>query len=167
VSKPVTTVLILVVAMVSTIGTGIPYASPELTMGETLYVPIYSHIYGGPRSRPINVAATLSIRNTDQTGSITVTSVKYYDSTGKFIKDYSDQKVTVDPLGTIHFMVEEFDTSGGSGANFIVAWKSAKRVNSPIIQAVHVSTRSGQGISFITSGKIIQPHEDRTSKSTQ
>jgi hypothetical protein len=36
-----------------------------LSTGQTVYVPIYSHIYSGLKGRPFNLAATLSIRNTD------------------------------------------------------------------------------------------------------
>jgi hypothetical protein len=40
-------------------------SSMVLSAGQTVYVPIYSHIYSGLKGRPFNLAATLSIRNTD------------------------------------------------------------------------------------------------------
>lgn len=57
--------------------------------GQTVYVPIYSHIYSGDREHiPFLLAATLSIRNTDPDQPITVTAIDYYDSDGKLLKKY-------------------------------------------------------------------------------
>ena len=55
--------------------------------GQTVYVPIYSHIYSGLKGRPFNLAATLSIRNTDPQHPIRLVSVKFYDSEGKLVKE--------------------------------------------------------------------------------
>ena len=56
-------------------------------MGQTVYVPIYSHIYHyNSQEQVMNLSATLSIRNTDLTNSIIITSVRYYDSDGKLIR---------------------------------------------------------------------------------
>ncbi|MDD2321479.1 MAG: DUF3124 domain-containing protein, partial [Geobacteraceae bacterium] len=35
-----------------------------LSKGNTLYVPVYSLVYTGDRAVPVNLASTLSIRNT-------------------------------------------------------------------------------------------------------
>ncbi|MBU2627056.1 MAG: DUF3124 domain-containing protein, partial [Proteobacteria bacterium] len=37
----------------------------ELSYGQTIYVPAYSHIYIGDRERPFLLTVTLSIRNID------------------------------------------------------------------------------------------------------
>ena len=124
--------------------------------GQAVYVPIYSHIYGGPKSRPLNLTVTLSIRNTDSSNSINVSDIDYYDSDGKLIKKYINGPITLKPMASKRFIVEELDTSGGSGANFIVTWKVDKKVSPPIVQAVHIGTGSGQGISFITFGRTIK-----------
>ena len=47
----------------------------KLSDGQTVYVPIYSHIYSGIKARPFDLAATLSIRNTDPTHAITLVAV--------------------------------------------------------------------------------------------
>lgn len=133
-------------------------AAQELSKGQVLYVSIYSHIYGGPKSRPMDLTATVSLRNTDSASAITILSLKYYDSKGKLIKDYLTKPVHLGPLATTHFIVEEKDRTGGSGANFIVKWKSETEVNPPVIEAVHIGTRSGQGISFLTTGRVIKDH---------
>jgi len=43
----------------------------------------------------------------------------------------------------------------GSGANFLVKWKSQTKVNPPLIEGVMIGTRSGQGISFVSRGQVI------------
>ncbi|MBT8364361.1 MAG: DUF3124 domain-containing protein, partial [Deltaproteobacteria bacterium] len=48
----------------------------------------------------------------------------------------------------------EDDKAGGSGANFIVVWKSESQVNPPIIEGVMIGTHSGQGISFVSRGQV-------------
>ena len=74
---------------------GISAEDIKLSSGQTVYVPIYSHIYSGVKGRPFDLAATLSIRNTNLLESITLVSVKYYDSDGKMVEDYFYQyKIT-------------------------------------------------------------------------
>ena len=42
-----------------------------------------------------------------------------------------------------------------NGANFLVKWKSPTKVNPPLIEGVMIGTRSGQGISFVSRGQVI------------
>jgi len=63
------------------------------------------------------------------------------------------------PLVSKRYIIPEGDKTGGSGANFIVVWKSDQKVNPPIIEAVMIGTHSGQGISFASRGQVIK--EDR------
>ncbi len=135
---------------------GTPATAEELSKGQTVYVSIYSHIYGGPKSRPMDLTAMVSLRNTDSTSPIIVTSLKYYNSAGTLVKDYLTKPVTLGPLATARYIVEERDQTGGSGANFIVKWKSDNEVNPPVVEAVHIGTRSGQGISFLTTGRVVK-----------
>ena len=131
----------------------------ELSAGQTVYVPIYSHIYSGVKGRPFDLAATLSIRNTNPKNSITLVSVKYYDSDGKLVEDYLKKPKQLNALVSTRYIITEADKAGGSGANFIVVWKSDQEVNPPIIEAVMIGTHSGQGISFLSRGRVIK--EDR------
>ena len=128
----------------------------QLSTGQTVYVPIYSHIYSGIKARPFYLAATLSIRNTNLQSSIIIVSVKYYDTAGKLIKDYLDGPVELNALASTRYIIREDDKTGGSGANFIVIWQSEKRVNPPIIESVMIGTHSGQGISFVSHGQVIK-----------
>jgi len=55
----------------------------------------------------------------------------------------------------LRYIIPERDKSGGSGANFIVAWKSKTPVNPPIIESIMIGTQSQQGISFTSRGRVI------------
>jgi hypothetical protein len=137
-------------------GMGSTASDPPKSLGQTVYVPIYSNIYAGPRSQPVLLTATLSIRNTGQAHPIVVESIKYYDSSGQLLKDYLKTPLRLGPLGSTYVVVDEHDESGGPGAKFIVTWKSDRPVNVPVIQGIMVTTRSGQGISFSTDGHVIK-----------
>lgn len=145
--------LFLVFLMAST-----SYAGPgiDVSRGQKVYVPVYSHIYAGPRSRPLNLTVTLSIRNTDPDHSISVSKAHYYGSHGKLLKKYVTTPVRLLPLSSTRYIIEESDTSGGSGASFVVTWNAKREVCVPIVEAVMITTRSKQGISFVTRGKVIK-----------
>jgi hypothetical protein len=135
---------------------GIAQESAILSKGQTVYIPVYSHIYTGNRERPFNLAVTLSIRNTDPANAISIEAVDYYDSTGKLIKRYLDKASPLNKLASIRYVVKEKDKSGGSGANFIVTWQAAQQVNTPIIEAVMIGAQSQQGISFTSRGRVLK-----------
>ena len=135
---------------------GISAEDIKLSTGQTVYVPIYSHIYSGVKGRPFDLAATLSIRNTNPKNSITLDSVKYYDTDGKLVKDYLKKPLQLNALVSTRYIIAEDDKAGGSGANFMVVWKSEQKVNQPIIEAVMIGTHSGQGISFLSRGQVIK-----------
>jgi hypothetical protein len=127
----------------------------ELSKGQTVYVPVYSNVFTGPKALTFNLAVMLSIRNIDLYNPITVISVEYYDNDGKLLKKYIDKPLKLEHLASNHIFIKESDESGGFGANFIVRWKSSKEINSPIIESVMIGARSGQGISFISQGQVI------------
>jgi hypothetical protein len=134
------------------------HAGPDINLssGQTVYVPIYSHIYSGIKARPFDLAAILSIRNTNLKSSLKIVSVKYYDSQGKLVRDYLEAPINLNALASTRYIITEDDKAGGSGANFIVVWKSEQRINPPIIEGVMIGTRSGQGISFVSRGQVIK-----------
>lgn len=123
--------------------------------GQTLYVPVYSHVLQGERSRPFNLTATLSVRNADPSNSITVLSADYHDSKGKLIRRYVKDPIRLDPLASTEFIVKESDTSGGLGASFLVRWKSDKQVVAPVVESVMIGTAAAQGISFVEGARVI------------
>ena len=128
----------------------------QLSMGQTVYVSIYSHIYSGLKARPFDLAAILSIRNTDMNQAVTIVSAKYYDTAGKLLKEYLNEPLQLKSLASTRYIIKEGDKTGGSGANFNVKWKSEEKVNPPIIEAVMIGTHSGQGISFVSRGQVLK-----------
>jgi hypothetical protein len=127
-------------------------AELRMSQGQTIYVPVYSHIYSGDRERPVYLAVTVSIRNTDPDQSIRVLSVDYFDSKGRRLQRYLDNPITLAPMATTRFVVKESDKTGGSGANFIVRWQSSAPVNPPLTESIMISTASQLGISFVSRG---------------
>ncbi|MGM0786544.1 MAG: DUF3124 domain-containing protein [Thermodesulfobacteriota bacterium] len=127
----------------------------ELSRGQTIYVPAYSHIYSGNREKPFLLTVTLSIRNIDAKRQIQVTKIGYYATKGKLLKNYLDDPVILQPLESIRHVVSQNDSSGGSGANFIVRWQSKKPVNPPIVETIMIGTQMQQGVSFTSRGEVV------------
>ncbi len=129
----------------------------QVSIGQTIYVPIYAHIYHQNRQdQIINLAATLSIRNTDPEQAILITAVRYYDTNGQFIRQYTGSAVELPPLASTDVFIQTDDLSGGTGANFMVEWVATAPVYQPVVEAVMVSTASSQGISFASSGRVLR-----------
>ena len=124
-------------------------------MGETVYVPLYSHVYVLGKTRFL-LAATLSIHNTDLERPITITSVRYYNTAGRLMETYLDRPHRLAPLATAEFFIGQNDQRGGSGANFIVEWVAETEVSQPIVEAVMAGVSGPQGLSLIRSGHVIR-----------
>lgn len=127
----------------------------RLSKGQTVYVPVYSNIFSGPKQRPFQLEATLSIRNTDLANSLRVSTIDYYDTNGKLVRRYLNKPIALGPLASTYVLIEEKDVSGGFGANFIVRWDASRVVNAPIVECVMIGAASGQGISFVSPGQEI------------
>jgi hypothetical protein len=130
-------------------------ADPVVVSG-SLYVPVYSHIYYRDEHRFVNLAITLSVRNTDADQAIAVRSVRYYDTDGALVRTYVSEPARLGPMATREFIVQEEDSSGGSGANFVVDWSAAQSVSDPVVEAVMIGTTGGQGISFTSAGRTLE-----------
>ncbi|MDX1995250.1 MAG: DUF3124 domain-containing protein [bacterium] len=125
----------------------------QIVTGQLVYVPAYSEIfYGSPVDR-LPLTVTLAIHNSDPENPIIVSSVRYYDTDGNLVRDYVEQSAQVPPLATVGFVVE--DTAGGWGANFLVEWGAEQPVYEPVIEAVMVSRRGTEGVSFISDGRVL------------
>jgi hypothetical protein len=128
--------------------------------GQTVYVPAYSYVRIGEKGHVFQLAATLIIRNTDVTRPMTVVGLDYYDNDGKKLRAYVEAPVTVKPLAAVHFYVKPSDISGGLAPSFIARWKSGEAISEPIIEAVMIGDKSGQGISLVCNGKVIKEGPD-------
>lgn len=132
-----------------------PQTAINAVDGQTLYVPAYSHIYH-QNGRSYLLTVTLSVRNTDPDHEIVVSSVRYYNTEGQFVRNHLEQPRRLGPLATAEFLVERDDKSGGSGANFLVEWVAEQPVTAPMVETVMIDTLGQQGISFARVGKVIK-----------
>jgi len=121
----------------------------------TVYVPVYSMVYTGDRAIPVNLASTLSIRNTDPKKSIRIFSADYYSSAGQLVKRMLSKALVLGPLSSTNIFIKEKDTRGGFGTSFLVRWGGDAGVATPIIQCLNIGAYSGLGISFVTPGQEI------------
>ncbi|EME68180.1 hypothetical protein H261_19838 [Paramagnetospirillum caucaseum] len=136
---------------------------PPLSKGQSLYVPVYSHISHGNldgRGKPseLLLSSMLSLRNTDPAQSITVTSARYYDTAGKLLREYLPKPLVLGPMGSSELFVEHKDKTGGSGANFVVEWKADRAVNVPVIETVNAYFFGTQSVAFTSPGRPIHPN---------
>ena len=150
----------LVLALLLLAGPIRPAAAEALGrwLGQTVYVPVYSHIFADDRyrDRPFLLTATLSVRNTDPERPFTLRRVDYYDSEGALLQRYLEAPITLAPLASTHYIVPESEAKGGAGAKFLIEWQAPAAVNEPIIEAVMIGTKLQQGISFISTGRAIK-----------
>ena len=123
--------------------------------GQTLYVPIYSHIYFKNQDRTINLAATVSVRNADREHAIVLSTIDYIDNNGRLVRQYLDQPRRLGPLASTSIVIEESDAAGGLGANFIIDWHAAQPVNAPVVESIMISARSSLGISFTSPARVM------------
>lgn len=132
-----------------------------LSKGQTIYLPVYSHVYQGSYDRKGNadkllLSAMISIRNRDPKRAIRIASARYYDTGGRMLREFLPQPRTIPPFGTIELFIERHDDSGGSGANFAVVWDADAPVNPPVLEAVHGAIEGGRSIMFTTTGSPIR-----------
>ncbi len=129
--------------------------APARSKGQTLYAPAYSHVFHGDRNQPFLLTVTLVVRNPDPMNSITLLSADYYGSKGKRIEKYVKDPVTVGPLSSVEFVVQETDKRGGPGACFLVRWSSGKPAVPPVVETIMIGTAAAQGISFVSESRVI------------
>lgn len=135
----------------------------SLSKGQTLYLPIYSHIWHGDlhpiKGEPMksNMSALVSIRSTSLKTSLRLMSARYYNTDGKLLKEFIPAPRTITPMGTVELFIEKSESEGGSGANFIIQWEAATPTNPPVIEAVHIDNQASRPYSFVTVARVINP----------
>ena len=148
----IVTIAVLTVASAATPGNSLASES-ILSKGQSVYVPVYSNIFTGPKKVSIHLANSLIIRNRDIYNEIQVTAADYYDTKGTLIKKIYQTPVTLAPLETTYIYLSERDKEGGLGANFIIRWNATKEVNAPLIECLMVGN---QGRAFVSPGQAIR-----------
>lgn len=132
--------------------------------GQTLYVPVYSHIRHGNldgRGKPqvLGLSAMLSIRNTDPGGEIVVTSARYYDTAGRLLREFISAPIRLEAMASTELFVENKDDSGGSGANFVVVWQSDRPISPPVIETVNAYLFGPHSLVFTSPAREIPVRE--------
>jgi hypothetical protein len=130
-------------------------STTKLLHGQVLYLPIYSTIPYQKGKVFSDLSAFMAIHNTDFNNLIKITKVQYIDNDGNLVKDYTDGEVLLSPLAAKNFFVPSTDKSG-TGSNFILEWVSDSLVSEPLVESVIVGLTSGQGVSFISTGKVVR-----------
>lgn len=121
---------------------------------QLVYVPVYSRVFLSKASI-WEMATSLSIRNTDPDQSLIVYEIDYFDTAGELLEQYLDTPHELDPMATVTLTLPQWDTRGGTGANFLVRWSGDADINRPIIEVVMAGTRGTQSYSFIRAGQEI------------
>ncbi|MEQ1884644.1 MAG: DUF3124 domain-containing protein [Bryobacteraceae bacterium] len=124
----------------------------------TVYAPIYSSIYWGlnQSDKPMDLAATVSIRNVSSKYPLILESVRYYDSAGRLVRDYVTQPSELGALATVEFVIQQLDRAGGPGASFLIRWAGAPEMNEPLVESVMVGQSGTAGISFTSPGRVVK-----------
>ncbi|MBF0098306.1 MAG: DUF3124 domain-containing protein [Magnetococcales bacterium] len=127
-------------------------------------MPVYSAVLHGNLNKDgkpseILLSSMLSVRNTDPKFRIMLTSVKYYDTHGKVLREHLAAPRTLDPMGSVDYFVEHKEREGGTGANFVVRWRAERPVNQPIMETVQIYHWGTVAQSFVSRGQVIHTHE--------
>jgi len=134
--------------------------APGRSLGQDLYLPIYSHIWHGDVNKSGQPAKTLvsvsvSVRNTDPVLPIRVLSAQYFDTDGKRLREYVPTPKVIGPFGTLELFVPRSDDAGGSGANFLIVWKADKPASPPIVEGFHADLSMARSIAFTSSARAL------------
>jgi len=133
-----------------------PVDDSSLAYQDIFYVPIYSDLYMDETNQRELLSATLSIRNTSFKDSLIVSRIDYYNTEGSLVRQYLDNPISLSPMGTINYVVEKDDDTGGPGANFIVALGANTNNVKPLIQAVMINYSGNKALAFCTDGYSVK-----------
>lgn len=117
----------------------------------TTYLPVYAQIYHNSEEQKVDLAVTVSVRNTDIKNKLIIRKIDYYNTHGKLIRQYIDSPIYINPAETIEIVMESAKNEGGTGANFIFEWMK-DNISPPLFESVMISTTGQQGIAFTCRG---------------
>jgi hypothetical protein len=121
---------------------------------QLVYVPVYSKVLLS-KADSWELAASLSVRNTDPEQSLIVYQIDYFDTSGKLLETFLETPHELQPMATVTLTLPQWDKRGGSGASFLVRWSGDAGINNPIIEVVMAGTRGPQSFSFVRAGQAI------------
>ena len=129
-----------------------PIDTSRMKFHQMYYVPIYSDIYINLNDQNALLAATLSIRNTSFNDSLFIKRIDYYDTEGSLVRPYIEGTIGLPPMGTVNYVVDKNDDTGGPGANFIVDVYAVDPGVRPLLEAIMVGQHGNRSFSFLTEG---------------
>lgn len=116
------------------------------------YLPVYSQIYHVKEGKQVDLTTTVSIRNMHSSDTVYILKADYYNGDGEKIKSYTDSPIYLKPKESIEIVIANNDNDGSTGANFNFNWATPNK-NKPILfEALMISTKGQQGLSFSTRG---------------
>lgn len=130
-------------------------ASDSLLTGST-YLSVYSGIYSQTEHRTHELTATVSMRNIDTKDTVYIDRADYFNTEGERIRTYFDKTIYIAPMETVEIVIDQVDTEGGTGGNFMFTWKVKPECPAPHFECVMISTSGKQGLSFSTQGVQIK-----------
>jgi hypothetical protein len=138
----------------------LPYqlAAVELTTGYAIYVPIYRAFYQihGSTRDAYSLTSTACLHNTDPKQAINVLCIDYYDSSGKLIKKFINEPITIKPWNSKEITLQPSREPEDFGANLIIRWKSDQPANPPVVEVLMTGQVLNRGVSFTTRGVEIK-----------
>jgi hypothetical protein len=130
-------------------------AGPEDIIPEgplcNVYVAAYSHIFLF-ESGKIPLAINLSIGNTDLTKPLFIKRIGYYSADGTLIESVLSNNWILAPMATANYIIDQHDSRGGSGDNFVVQYTSHGDTSAPLIESVMAGYRGSKGLAFSSRG---------------
>lgn len=148
-------IAVIFLALLTVLGQAMAQEQRPLLKGQSLYLPIYSHMFYGNVGKSgkvsqVLLSALVSIRNTDGKRPLRIVSAKYFDTRGRLLAERVPVPVVLEPYGTLELFVELNDASGGSGANFVIRWDAEGPANPPLVEALHANMDGGKAVIFLT-----------------
>lgn len=104
----------------------------------------------------MNLATTLSIRNTRRDVSLTLSTIDYYDSQGELVRAYLDTTRALGPLASTYVVVDTDDIRGGVGANFLLRGHAEPPISPPVVETVMITGANTQDISFRSTARVLR-----------
>jgi hypothetical protein len=120
------------------------------------YLSVYSEIYSYSEARTYDLTVTVSLKNIYKKDTMFIERADYYNTEGKKIRTYFDQPIYIKPMETLEIVIDQKDTQGGSGGNFVFDWMVRNPELEPHFEAVMISTYGQQGLSFTAQGIRIE-----------
>ena len=129
------------------------WAGPR-SSGQRLYVPVYPSVRF-LEGWLLDLAVTVSIRNTDPARPIRVEAVRYFGNDGGERGEPFAAPGVLGPMASAEVVIRQSELRGDVGANLVVEWRSTAPVAPPLVEAVMVGISGTQGFAFASRAVVL------------